>query len=188
MKAVVLGGSFNPVHYGHLFIAEEARTAFGYDAVILVPANRPVHKSAPETEPSHRLAMLDLAVRGIPTFIIDDCEILRGGPSYSIETIGELLVRRGISGKPGFLIGDDLLAGFPGWKEADRLARETDLIIARREGDGELPFKYPHRSAMNALMPVSSSEIRTRIREGRNVRFLLPDPVIDYIKAKGLYV
>jgi nicotinate-nucleotide adenylyltransferase len=188
MKAIVLGGTFNPVHYGHLFIAEEARTAFGYDSVILVPANKPVHKDAtPVVDPSHRLSMLRLAVRGSPSFLVDDCEIRRGGPTYSIETIDEMVSRHGIDGKPGFLIGDDLVKGFSSWKEADRLARETDLIVARRTSETPLPFPYPHRTAMNAILPISSSEIRARIRGGRNVRFLVPDEVIAYISNHGLY-
>jgi nicotinate-nucleotide adenylyltransferase len=188
MKAVILGGTFNPIHYGHLFIAEEARTAFGYDAVILVPANKPVHKdAAPIIEPSHRLAMAALAVKDSPHFRVDDCEIRRGGPTYSIDTISELVSRHGISGKPGFLIGDDLVEGFPAWKEADRLARETDLIVAGRTSGVSIRFSYPHKSAMNAILPISSSEIRNRIREGRNVRFLLPDDIIAYIAAYGLY-
>jgi nicotinate-nucleotide adenylyltransferase len=188
MKAIILGGTFNPIHYGHLFVAEEARTAFGYDSVILIPANKPVHKdAAPIVEAAHRLSMLELAVRGSPRFIVDDCEIRRGGPTYSIETIGDIVSRHALSGRPGFLIGDDLVKGFPAWKEADRLARETDLIVAGRTAHDALMFPYPHRSAMNALLPISSSEIRGRIRDGRNVRFLLPDEVIAYIEAHGLY-
>ena len=102
MKAVVLGGTFNPVHYAHLFVAEEVRAAFGYDAAIFVPANQPVHKDpAPVLDAAHRLAMLRLAVAGNDRFIVDTGDIDRGGPSYSIETITSLVPRHGIEGRPG---------------------------------------------------------------------------------------
>jgi nicotinate-nucleotide adenylyltransferase len=188
VKAAILGGTFNPVHFGHLFAAEEVRGAFGYDTIIMVPANKPVHKdSTPVLDPEHRLAMLSLAVEGDAHFIVDDCDIRRGGQSYSIETVAHLVSAYDISGKPGFIIGDDLVAGFPSWKEADRLARDTELIVVRRTSDRPLPFAFPHRTVMNAILPISSSEIRTRIIEGRNVRFLLPDRVIAYIEARHLY-
>ena len=87
MRAVILGGTFNPVHIAHLFIAEEVRASLGYDAAIFVPANQPVHKDlAPVLDPAHRLAMLRLAVAGNPRFIVDTGDLERGGPSYSIET------------------------------------------------------------------------------------------------------
>jgi len=188
MRALIFGGTFNPVHNGHLFLAEDARRSLGYDAVILVPACIPVHKDpAPVLAPGHRLQMLHLAVDGRPGFIIDDCEIIRGGPSYSIDTVRELIPRLGILARPGFLIGEDLVQGFGTWRDADSLAREVDLIVARRSA-GEAPgFSFPHRSFANTILPVSSSEIRRRAAEGRTVRFLLPDPVADYIEANRLY-
>ncbi len=188
MKAVILGGTFNPVHYGHLFIAEEVRTTLRYDTVILVPANKPVHKdSTPVIDPADRLRMLRLAVERMPQFLVDDCDISRGGPTYSIETVTQLVATHGITGKPGFIIGDDLVPGYPEWKEADRLARETDLIVARRTSEEPPPFPFPHRVVMNKILPISSSEIRRRIIEGRSVRFLLPDEVIAYIARRRLY-
>jgi nicotinate-nucleotide adenylyltransferase len=188
VKAAILGGTFNPVHYGHLFIAEEVRTVFGYDAVIFVPAHRPVHKdSTPVLGPPHRLAMLRLAIEGSPGFLVDDCEIRRGGASYSIETIREVAEAHGISGRPGFIIGDDLVQGYPSWKEADRLSRETELIVARRTSAEPPAFPFPHRTVQNTILPISSSEIRRRLSEKRTVRFLLPDSVVAYIAANRLY-
>jgi nicotinate-nucleotide adenylyltransferase len=188
MKAAILGGTFNPIHYGHLFVAEEVRSSLGYDTVIFVPANKPVHKDAlPVIEPAHRLQMLRLALMGSPHFLLDDCEIRHGGPSYSIRTISGLVASHGISGRPGFIIGDDLVSGYGEWMEAERLAEETELIVARRKSEEPIPFSYPHRSIMNAMLPISSSDIRRRIYEGRNARFLLPDAVIAYIAANHLY-
>lgn len=189
MRAAILGGTFNPVHFGHLFIAETVREELGYETVILVPANKPVHKDdTPVIDPAHRLSMLALAVEGNPHLIVDDCDIRRGGKTYSIETVTHLMAAHGISGKPGFIIGDDLLAGFPSWKEAERLARETDLIVVRRTSETPLPFAFPHRLVMNAMLPISSSEIRRRVVAGRSVRYLLPDAVISYMEAHRLYV
>jgi nicotinate-nucleotide adenylyltransferase len=188
MRAVILGGTFNPVHYGHLFIAEEARNAFGYDAVILVPANLPVHKNPSPILPGrHRLEMLRLAVEGIERFRVDSCEIERGGQSYSIDTAVELALRHRIDGKPGFIIGDDLIGGFTTWKEAERLADTVDLIVARRGLPEPLKFDYPHKVVENTILPISSSEIRRRLGEGKTARFLLPEAVLRYITENHLY-
>lgn len=188
MKAVVLGGTFNPVHYGHLFVAEEVRASFGYDAAIFVPANQPVHKDpTPVLAPSHRLAMLRLAISGNDRFILDAGEIERGGPSYSIDTVTSLIPRYGIEGKPGFVIGDDLVAGFPTWKNVEELVRIVDLIVARRTLAGPVLLAHPHRTVTNTILPISSSEIRRRISEGRAVRYLLPDAVASYIRENALY-
>jgi nicotinate-nucleotide adenylyltransferase len=188
MRAVVLGGTFNPVHYGHLFIAEEVRTSLGYDTAIFVPANLPVHKDpSPILAPAHRLAMLRAALEGCAGFLVDAGEIERGGASYSIDTVTDLIPRYGIVGKPGFVIGDDLVAGFPTWKNVDELVRIVDLIVARRTLAGPVQLAYPHRTVTNTVLPISSSEIRRRIGVGRAVRFLLPDPVLAYIRDNKLY-
>jgi nicotinate-nucleotide adenylyltransferase len=188
VRVVILGGTFNPVHFGHLFVAEEARTAFGYELAIIVPANRPVHKDpAPILDVRRRVEMLRLAAAGNPSMIVDDCEVLREGPSFSIDTVRELIPKYGITGKPGFVIGDDLVASFDAWKEPAALAAETDLIVARRTSPDPLPFAYPHRTIMNALLPISSSEIRARLSRGLSVRYLVPDSVLGYIRTNGLY-
>ncbi len=188
MRAVILGGTFNPVHFGHLFIAEEVRSAFGYDVAIFVPANQPVHKDPSPILPApHRLEMLRRAVQGCREFLVVESEIKRGGPSYSIETVEELVQKFSLKDKPGFLIGDDLVEGFPTWKDAGRLSRMVDLFVARRTMAPNPTLEYPHRVVSNTVLPISSSEIRRRISEKRTVRFLLPDGVLDYIKANKLY-
>ena len=188
MRALILGGTFNPVHYGHLFIAEEVRSAYGYDKVILVPANQPVHKDpSPILPAAYRLEMLHRAVRGYSEFLVVESEIKRGGSSYSIDTVEELVGKFSLRAKPGFLIGDDLVEGFPAWKDAGKLSQLVDLFVARRTMVGPISLEYPHHVISNAILPISSSEIRRRISEGRTVRFLLPDSVLDYIKANKLY-
>jgi len=188
VRAVILGGTFNPVHYGHLFIAEEVRSTFGYDVAIFVPANQPVHKDPSPVVPApFRLEMLRRAVRGRREFLVVESEIKRGGPSYSIDTVEELAQKFSLREKPGFLIGDDLVEGFPEWKDAERLSRMVDLFVARRTMAAPPTLEYPHRVVSNTVLPISSSEIRRRISEGRTVRFLVPDRVLDYIETNKLY-
>jgi nicotinate-nucleotide adenylyltransferase len=188
VRAIVFGGTFNPIHYGHLFLAEEIRIELGYDTVIFVPSNVPVHKPGTEiVEPAHRIAMVRRAIDGNPAFIVDECEIERGGNSYMIDTIRLFLEKYPLSGKPGLVIGDDLVEGFNRWKEASLLADLTDLVVARRTSERNLPLGYPHRYVRNTLLPISSSEIRLRIREGKAFRYLVPHGVFEYINAHGLY-
>jgi nicotinate-nucleotide adenylyltransferase len=188
VTAAILGGTFNPVHIGHLCLAEEVRSALGYERIILVPASVPVHKDpSPVIPGEHRLAMLRLAVAGSGGLLVDDGELVRGGQSWTIDTVVELVPRYSIVGRPGLVIGDDLAAGFSTWKDAERLARIVDLILARRTGERHAEFRWPHRVVMNPLITVSSSDIRRRVAEGRSIRFLTPDPVVAYIAAHGLY-
>lgn len=188
MRLLLLGGSFNPVHWGHLVLAEELREEFSYDLVLLVPAARPPHKELPGdgASPEQRLEMLALAVAGNPGLAVDGCELERPGASYTIDTVRGLKSRYPLTGKPGLALGDDLAPGFKDWREPEALSREADLVVARRCGAAfDLP--YPHRLASNRLIPLSSSELRERAAQGRSLRYLVPEAVREYIGAKGLY-
>jgi nicotinate-nucleotide adenylyltransferase len=188
VRLLVLGGSFNPVHVGHLVMADEARVQFGYDLVVLVPSFRPPHKDiAADPGPERRLVMLRLAVEGDRNMAVDDCELLRGGVSYTIETIRDITSRYRPDGKPGLLIGDDLMPGFPSWHEPDAISSEADLICTHRLSAERLPFPYPHRYADNRPVPVSSSLVRDLIASGGAFRYLVPAAVRDYIVENGLY-
>jgi nicotinate-nucleotide adenylyltransferase len=188
VRLLLLGGSFNPVHLGHLVMAEELRSEFGYDLVLLVPSYKPPHKDIDrEPGPEHRLAMLRLAVGGDPTMAVDDCELRRGGTSYTIDTLADISSRYEIEGKPGLVIGDDLIPGFPSWHRPEAIAATADLVCAHRGSDEELPLGYPHLYARNSLIRVSSSMVRERIAAGKPFRRLLEPSVYDYIVERGLY-
>jgi nicotinate-nucleotide adenylyltransferase len=188
MKAAILGGTFNPPHWAHLFLAEEVRTLLGYDRIVFVPANLPAHKEvATDISPKQRWDMLEQALEGWPYFIADSCEIDRGGATYSIETVPKLVQKYRIKGKPGFIIGDDLLAGFASWKRAGELAESVDLIVAHRSHRRRKAFAFPHRYIDNLMLPISSSDIRKRIRNNEAVRFLVPEAVWSYIEDNALY-
>jgi len=202
MRLLLLGGSFNPVHVGHLVLADEIRSQFGYDLVVLVPAFKAPHKGrggagpscggpsdggVADPGPQRRLVMLRLAVEGDPGMAVDDCELERGGVSYTIDTIRDIVARYRPEGKPGLVIGDDLIPDFASWREPEAIAAEADLICAHRLSSARLDFPYPHRYADNSLVPVSSSLVRGRIASGGPFRYLLPAPVRDYIIENRLY-
>lgn len=188
MKILLVGGSFNPVHVGHLVTAQEVRMQFGYDLILFVPSLRPPHKALEEDPGAeHRLAMLALAIDGEPTMAIDDCEIRRGGTSYTIDTVRDVSGRYSLEGKPGLLLGDDLIPGYPHWREPELLASAVDIVCARRSTPELLPLGFPHRYATNPLVTISSSMVRERARAGQPFRHLIPESVYRYILEKGLY-
>ncbi len=188
MRIAIIGGTFNPIHIGHLFLAEEVRAALGYDRVLFIPTNRPVHKEVQEEiGPQRRLEMVRLAVAPYPHLGVDDVELRRGGDSYSIDTIYQILRNHPAEGRLGMVIGDDLARNFHTWKEPETLANLVDLIVAHRETDARVEIGYPCLYIDNMRLPVSSSLIRRRIREGKPARFLVPEEVLRYIERNGLY-
>lgn len=194
MRVLVLGGSFNPIHLGHLFLGQEVAGEFGYDRVILVPSHIPPHKTiAIDPGAEARLAMARLAVSGDALFEVDDCEIARGGVSYTIDTIAHVIARWRPEGRPGLVLGDDLAADFGAWREPGRLASLCELVVARRMAQdagvahNETTLPYDHRVAHNLLLDISSTDIRSRIVSGRPWRLLVPSGVAEYIEAHGLY-
>lgn len=195
MKLAVLGGSFNPVHTGHLMLADEVLHRLDYDKILFIPVNLPPHKElALGATGMDRLEMLRLAVEDNPYFIVDSCEIDRGGISYSYDTVLDLERRYQsvLDGKIGLIIGDDLVAGFSTWKNPEQLAARVDIIVARRMMSPEVvseEFPYPHQELKNVLFPVSSSYIRSAVGSGnKNAwRYLVPWSVYQYIIKHNLY-
>jgi nicotinate-nucleotide adenylyltransferase len=188
LRLLVFGGSFNPVHIGHLVVADELRDEFGYDLVLLVPSFNPPHKElGDDPGADRRLAMLALALEEDPRIAIDDCELKRGGISYTVDTLADIGSRYSIEGKPGLVLGDDLVPGFPSWRDPAAIARAADIVCARRSSEEELPLGFPHRYAHNSIVRISSNMVRQRIAAGKPFRRLLPSAVYRYIAENGLY-
>jgi nicotinate-nucleotide adenylyltransferase len=188
VKLAVLGGSFNPVHVGHLYLADLVLSAFGYDRIVLVPAfQSPFKLGAPSPSPQDRLDMLAASIPGDPRLVIDDCEIRREGVSYTVDTLADIIRRYRPEGKPGLILGDDLARDFPKWKRSADITRLADIIVARRILSGEGIYPYPNRQLKNEVMEVSSAMVRERIREGGNWRYLVPGGARLIIEDRGLY-
>jgi nicotinate-nucleotide adenylyltransferase len=189
MRYAILGGSFNPVHLGHLFVADTVLAELRYDRIILVPAfQSPFKPGALEAvSPRDRLDMLAASIAGDPRFTVDDCEIRREGVSYTIDTL-EYVIRRYLpEGKPGLILGDDLAAEFPTWRRAGELAEQAEIIIARRRFSGDLSYPYPCRQIKNEVMTVSSAMVREHIAAGKGWRSLVPSGARIVIEDRGLY-
>ncbi len=188
MKTAILGGSFNPPHLAHLSLAETVRS-IGYSRIIFVPTFRPPHKDlAAGADDTDRLAMLELAITGLEWAEIWDGEIRRGGKSYSIDTVRELKANGMISGRPGLVIGDDLLSGFGDWREAEKLATDAQIIVARRLSKSPAAVPSNFIQLENELIKCSSTMVRNRVSRGLSIRSLVPGPVADYIEKEALYV
>jgi nicotinate-nucleotide adenylyltransferase len=188
VRLAILGGSFNPVHLGHLFLADGVISAFGYDRVIMIPTfQSPFKPGAQITPPEDRLDMLAASITADPRLTVDPCEIRRQGVSYTIDTLGDIERRYLPQGKPGLILGDDLARDFPKWKKAREIAERSDIIIAHRISAGELPFPFPHKRLQNEIMDLSSGVVRDRIRQGESWRYLVPPGVRFLIEDRGLY-
>jgi nicotinate-nucleotide adenylyltransferase len=194
MPRLWFGGSFNPIHYAHLICARAVAEARGFEKVVLVPSYQPPHKLlGQEIAPSeHRLAMCRLAVQASAMFEVDDLELRRGGPSFTIDTIREL-TRRGES-EVYWLIGADMVQTLPQWHEPDALLEEAKFVLMARPGwttDWDrLP--PPYRGLRNQvvttpLIEISATDIRHRVAIGKPVDYLAPGDVVRYIAEHGLY-
>jgi nicotinate-nucleotide adenylyltransferase len=186
----VFGGTFDPPHVGHLILAEVCREALDLTSVLFIPAGDPWRKAGRDIAPAHhRLAMTRLAVAGNPAFEVNDCEVTREGPSYTIDTLR--LLRQREPGAELFLIfGQDALADLPHWREPAALADEATIVVVPREGVvlPELPF--PAESIINVPMPyigISSTDLRRRARAGLSLTYQTPEAVEAYIKEHRLY-
>jgi nicotinate-nucleotide adenylyltransferase len=187
------GGTFDPVHLGHLRAAESAREGLGLDLVAFLPAAVPPHRGdAPLSPAADRLAMARLATAPHPGFEAWDAELRRPGPSYTVETVSFLLGER-----PGdtfvLVVGSDTWPEIPSWREPERLLSLVQVAVVDRPGypgpAGAPPF--PGARGVTRVegpsLPISATAIRERARLGRSVRFLVPDAVADYIATRRLY-
>jgi nicotinate-nucleotide adenylyltransferase len=187
-RRALLGGSFDPVHFGHLLVAERLREREALDQILFVPARRSPHKHATGAPATHRLAMLRLALRGNPAFRICEEELRRRGPSYTIDTVR--LFAALWEEPPTLLLGGDSLLDLHTWREAPALLREARIVVYARPG-----FAAAARRARalrltyyeEVLSPVASRDLRRLAAQGASLRYLVPEPVRRYLEANALY-
>lgn len=183
------GGSFDPVHCGHLLVADAALEEFQLDRLIVIPAAQSPFKPAltPTTD-ALRLRMLRLAFAGMPQVTVDDLELRRGGISYSVDTAEEFH-KRHPEAHLSWLIGADHVPTLPSWRNAQRLAELVDFVVIPRPGVAPVPAPPPFRVHFLRGFPfaVSASEIRARAAEGRSLRNLVPPAVAEVIQSQSLY-
>lgn len=197
----VFGGTFDPVHFGHLVLAQDAFERLELDRLLLVPCRTPAHKSGGAfAAPEDRAAMLELAVEGDPRFEVSRVEFERDGPSYTIDTLLELR-RRHPGARFSLLVGADTLLELHGWRRIGDLLALCEVASFPRPGtdlagrsaadlgfaDPELAARLWARRVEGHRVDVSSTEVRMRLAEGLSIRYLVPDPVAMYIAEHRLY-
>jgi nicotinate-nucleotide adenylyltransferase len=212
MKTGILGGTFNPIHLAHLHIAEEVQQACDLDRLLFVPAAEPPHKDvAGQVSFTHRLAMVEAAIRDYPKFQASDLETRRSGKSFSVDTL-EILRKQDPHGELYFIVGLDSYRDIASWKDFKRIFCLCHLVVLTRPGvqlsdpleplpvaaredfcyDGEVG-KIRHKSGNNLIflketyLDISSTEIRHMLAQGQSVRHLVAPAVADYIQEHGLY-
>lgn len=208
-RAIALfGGTFDPVHFGHLRMALELKEALGFDEMRLLPSHQPRHRQSPGVSPERRREMLALAIRDCPELTLDDRELCRGGDTYTVDTLEALRAELGESVSLSFCMGLDSLLTLPTWHRWQRLLELAHLVVATRPGwhlpeEGEVAEllrshegeprslrESPAGSIVvreQTLLPISATRIRQLIERGQSPRFLLPDAVLQYIEDKQLY-
>jgi nicotinate-nucleotide adenylyltransferase len=194
----ILGGTFDPIHYGHLVAAEDCRAQLGLTEVLFVPAGHPPHKRNQQITPvANRLAMAELAIVDNPHFRLSRVDVDRPGPSYSVDMVQALQAELGPESQLFFILGRDSLLDLPTWHEPDRLAQLCQLVAVTRPGYPPLDLTQLNSVIPNAReriislevpeLNLASSDIRRRVAEGRPIRYLVPESVRRYIKESGLY-
>lgn len=190
----VMGGTFDPIHHGHLLTAEEAAVQFGLDQVVFVPTGRPWMKEGQDvTDPEHRYLMTVIGTAGNPRFSVSRLEIDREGPTYTVDTLRDLQEANG-DAELFFVTGADAMLEIFQWKDPAEILSMAHFIAATRPGydlahfEAEAPTGYHNVSVMDIpALAISSTDIRQRVREGRPIRYLVPEGVKSYIEKVGLY-
>jgi nicotinate-nucleotide adenylyltransferase len=192
MRIGIFGGTFDPVHLGHLVMAEQCREQAGLDQVWFVPAARPPHKPEGElTAFARRVEMLQLALAGQPAFRVEELEKDRPGPSYTADTL-ESLHRRHPDSDLHFIIGSDSLADLPHWREPARIVAQAALLVVARPGFRIPPIEEVRQALglqviESPLVDIASSDLRRRAAEGKSLRYQVPRAVECYIEQHQLY-
>jgi len=196
VRVGILGGTFNPPHLGHLICAQEAYLQLKLDRVTLIPARIPPHKPVDdEPGPEHRLELCRVAVGNDDRFDVSDVEIMREGPSYTVDTL-ELLHSREPESELFLIVGGDIAAGLQSWREPERVLSLATLAVAGRRGtsraevDDALSGISGGERAEFFQMPtisIASTALRRRVRAGEPIRYYVPDAVVSYIDRHRLY-
>ncbi|MCM8824980.1 MAG: nicotinate-nucleotide adenylyltransferase [Candidatus Omnitrophica bacterium] len=186
----IFGGCFDPVHTGHLIIAEMAREQFCLERVIFVPARIPPHRAGPVASSEHRLEMLKLAIKGNQAFEISDAEISRDGVSYTYDTM--MIFKEKFSSTNLYIIvGWDAFVILPSWRNAEKLAQDFLFIVAPRITErselANFGFDLKYKMLDCPRIEISSTLIRQRIKAGKSIRYLVPDSVFNYIMKENVY-
>jgi len=193
-KLGILGGTFDPIHYGHLQIAEEARERFALDAVLFIPTGEPPHKPSGLASAEQRFLMAELATADHPRFAVSRLEIDRSGPSYTADTL-QMLHELYPKAALHLIIGADMAMDFPTWRAPERILALARVIAVTRPGVSETRLRRrlttPAMQDVELLvapgLDISSTELRRRVRAGQSLRYLTPDAVIGFIEKEGLY-
>ena len=195
----LFGGTFDPVHNGHLQSAVELAERFSLDTLYLVPNHQPMHRDTPGASSDHRIEMLERAVAGVPRLAIDTREAVRGGPTYTIDSLTEIHAEKPDSDLL-FFMGVDAFAAFETWHRWEEILKLARLVVIDRPESSWSPFAKSllagqvgpqdglgiERCTLTQLA-ISSTTVRARIKAGQSVRFLLPTPVREYIEHHDLY-
>lgn len=197
MRVGVFGGTFDPVHVGHLIAAERATELLALDEMLFVPAGQPWFKSGePVTDAEHRLNMVRLAVESNPRFSVSDVEVVRPGPSYTIDTLEELRAHAGEGKKLFLVLGLDALAEMHRWRSPARVFELATVVGVARPGakfdpetlSGIFPSAAERVIMLDVpMVDVGATELRRRAEQGSSLRYLVPDSVERYIREHGLY-
>ena len=188
----MLGGTFDPIHIGHLIVAQEVADQCGLDTVLFTPAAEPPHKRAVQMAPAQmRLQMVSLAIRSNERFEISRAEIDREGVSYTVDTIRQLLQERGEGTELHLIIGRDAAEEFGTWCDPLAVLDLARVVVADRPcsaGGGDAEMMRRMAFLDTPRLDLSSTEVRRRIKSGQPIRYLVPDEVAEFIKEHGLYV
>jgi len=193
MKIGLIGGTFNPIHIGHLIIASDISAIFSLEKVIFLPSGNPPHKKTQDlVDAAHRLKMVQLAIANDSRFEASDLELKREGKSYTVDTIEGIINIYGEDSKIYFIAGSDSAGELPTWKEPQRILSLAHFVAVTRPGFplSKVPKRYRDKmvAVETVLLKISSTNIRQRVREGKSIKYLVSPKVEGYIEKNNLYL